>query len=159
MSRSTSLTFRQAVYAQETAQAFVVLLEITHSDLAPPIRVCSGGQNIASGPGGNPFVFYPFELNLPDETTESVPAATITIDNVDRQIIASLRTLASPPTVRIMVVLSSTPSVVEADFPVFKFIEITYDALTITGTISIEDFLLEPFPGDSFVPSLFPGLF
>jgi hypothetical protein len=58
-----------------------------------------------------------------------------------------------------MVVLSSTPNTVEADFPVFKFTEITYDALTITGTISIEDFLLEPFPGDSFVPSLFPGLF
>jgi hypothetical protein len=155
--RSTTLTFRQAVYAQETAQAFIVLIEITHATLSVPIRICSGGQNITSNT--HEFIFYPFELNLPDESTESVPTATLTVDNVDRQIIAALRALDSPPAVRIMVVLSSTPNTVEADFPVFKFTEITYDALTITGTISIEDFLLEPFPGDSFVPSLFPGLF
>ena len=40
-----------------------------------------------------------------------------------------------------------------------KLQNIEYNADTISGDLTIESFMNEPFPGDSFQPSLFPGLF
>jgi hypothetical protein len=155
--RTTSLTFRQAIYAQETNEVFVVLVEIDHADLASPIRVCSNDTDITSN--GNVFTAYPFNIELPSDDEGDMPQARLTIDNVDQSLTASIRTIQSPPSVRIMVVLASAPDVLEVDMPDFVFSNITYDAFTISGTISIESFMNEPFPGDVFTPSQFPGLF
>jgi len=155
--RSTSLTFRQAIYAQETDEVFIVLLEIDHADFASPIRVCNDSTDITSN--GNVYTAYPFEIELPTDEDGDVPQARLIIDNVDRSLTEAIRSIQSPPTVRIMVVLVSDPDTVEIDLPGFVFTNISYDVMTITGTISIENFLNEPFPGDIFTPTQFPGLF
>lgn len=157
MSRTPSLTFRQAVYSQDTEEVFIILLEISHDDLDAPIRICNAGVDITSN--GNQFVYYPFALNLPDDDADSVPQAQLTIDNVDLQQVEAIRSIQSPPSVRIMVVLASTPNTIEVDFSDFIINNIKYDAMTITGTLTIEDFYSEPVPGDYFVPSEFPALF
>jgi hypothetical protein len=154
--RSTSLTFRQAINAQETEQVFIILVEISGTGM-DTIRVCSGGESISSN--GNDYIYYPFSLDLPSDEAEDVPQAKMTIDNVDQSLIEAIRTLARAPSVRIMVVLASDPNQVEVDFSDFIFTDITYDALTISGTISVENFMSEPFPGDYIVPSNFISLF
>ena len=157
MSRSPTLTFRQAINAQNTEEVFLVLLEIAYGSPAQYIRACSGGQNIVSN--GDEYIYYPFDLNLPSDEAENIPQAQLTIDNIDQTLIEAIRNLSAAPTVRLMVVLASAPDTIEVDFADFSFTNISYDALTITGTITVENFLSEPFPGDTFVPSNFVALF
>ncbi len=155
--RTTSFTFRQAVNAPETGAAIIVLVEISGNTLTEPIRVCNDGADIVSN--GHLYVAYPFDITLPDDVEDGAPTARITIDNVDRALTAGIRLLTAPPDVRVMVILADDPDTIEIDFPDFKLSNLSYDALVIEGNITVEDYLNEPFPGDSFLPSTTPGMF
>lgn len=157
MSRTPSLTFLQAINAPETDKVFIVLIEIYDSVSGNTVRVCNNSENITSN--GNVFVAYPFDFIFPDDDDSAVPSCKITIDNVDRSIAYAIRQLTTAPDVRMMLVLADDPDTVELDFPYFKFVSFDYDRLVVEGTLSIESFTSEPFPGDIFAPSTTPGLF
>lgn len=157
LSRTLSQAARQAINAQETEQVFLLLLTIDHDDLAEPIRVVNNTQDITSR--GDPYVAYPFEIALPGEDPESVARVTLRIDNVDRQIVQSLRQVQAPLAVALEVVLASSPDTVEAGPFNMTLVAAEYDALVVTGELAFEDVLNEPFPGHSYIPSEYPGLF
>ena len=157
MSRNVSNSFKSAAFGQQTDEVFLVLLEIDHADLSEPIRVTSDGVQTVSN--GDTFVAYPFELSLPNNPETGISQAQLTIDNVSQDIITSIRNITTPPSVVIQVVLASDPDTTEAEFSGFELKNVSYDALTITGTLTIESFMNEPYPGGSFLPSTFPGLF
>jgi hypothetical protein len=145
------------MYAQETGEAIIPLIEITHDDLTEPIRVARNDQNIVSN--GNTYIGYPFDVAMPGNPAEGAIGARITIDNVDRAIIAALRALTSPPEVKIQIVLLDTPDVVEEEHAYFKLVSAKYTRLVITGTISVRYLGNDAYPVDSFLPSTFPGIF
>lgn len=157
MSRSVSTTAKAALFAPETGEAFLILLTLSHPDLAVPIRVSSDAVNTISR--GDLFIAYPFDLTLPDDEEQRPPRARLVIDNVDRQIVATIRTLQSAPTLLIEIIRASDPNTVEAKFSDFKLFDITYDSQVITADLTLEDFTAEPYPAATFSPSLFPGLF
>lgn len=157
MSRALSLAARRAVNAQETGEVFLMLLTIAHAELEQPIRVVNDGRNCTSR--GHEFIAFPFEISLPGDLEDTLPTVTLTIDNVDRQIVTTLRGIASPPTVSLEVVLASSPDIVEAGPFDMTLKTATYDALTVSGSLAFEDVLNEPFPYDSYLPSNYPGLF
>ena len=157
MSRALSQAAKQAVNAQETDEVFLLLLTLDHADLAQPIRVVNNTENVVSR--GDTYVAYPFEIALPDEDPESVARVTLRIDNVDRQIVQSLRAIQAPLSVALEVVMASAPDTVEAGPFNMTLVAAEYDALTITGELAFEDVLNEPFPGASYIPSEYPGLF
>ncbi len=107
---------------------------------------------------GEPFIHFPFRVTLPDDTEEAV-RATLEIDNVDRQIVQAVRSISSPPTVTLEVVLASTPDVVEAGPFVFELQGARYDAAVVRGELAFEPILDLAVPGDVMSPGLFPGLF
>lgn len=155
--RNTSATFRAAVNAQETGEVFIVLVEIDHADMADPVRLSSDAVDTTSN--GAVYTAYPFDITLPDDPEEGITRARITIDNIHREQINWIRNLASSPTLTISIVLASDPDTVEAQYGNFELTNVQYDALTITGDLGITSFMGEPYPGDSFLPSKFPGLF
>lgn len=157
MSRSTSLTFREAVFASETEDAFLILLEIDHADLTSPIRVVNNTESVIFN--NNTYIGYPFRLELPSDSPDNIPSATLTIDNVDKILADAINNLNTSPTITFYIVSTAALDGPEATFSGFKFVEATYDSLTITITLSIENFFNEPFPGDYFTPGRFPGLF
>jgi len=148
---------RQAVNAQETNEVFLLLLTLDHEDLAEPIRVVNNTEDVTSR--GMTFVAYPFEIALPDEDPESVARVSLRIDNVDREIVRNLRAIQAPLSVALEVVMASSPDTVEAGPFNMTLVAAEYDALTVTGELAFEDVLNEPFPGQSYVPSEYPGLF
>lgn len=156
MPRTVSTPMRAAAFAQETGEAPLVLLTIDHPDLAAPIRVTSDAVDTVSR--SETYVAFPFRVALPDDTEEAA-RAQLEIDNVDRQIVQALRSIASPPTVRLEVVLASTPDLVEAGPFDFQLEEARYDALVVSGELAFEPVLDLAVPGDSMSPGLFPGLF
>ena len=157
MSRNVSATARAAINAQQTGEAFLILLTISHPNIDPPIRVTSDGVNTISR--GETFIAYPFEVTLPDDRDDQVVRASLRVDNVGREIATALRSIDSPPQVTLEVVLGSSPDTVEAGPFDFTLRGATYDALTVTGDLVFEDILNEPIPGDAMTPANFPGLF
>ncbi len=157
MSRNITLSTRQALYAPETSEAFLILLTLSHEALTEPLRVTSDAVITLSR--GNSFVPFPFELSLPDDDDNRTPRAHLVIDNIDRQIVAAVRSLTSSPSVLIEIVRAAEPETVEAAFTDFRLTDVTYDSQVVAGNLTLEDFTTEPFPAASFSPSLFPGLF
>jgi hypothetical protein len=98
-------------------------------------------------------------LKLPDDTDAGPGEMTIEIDNVHRDYTATIRSIYSPVTVTVELVMDNTLDTVEAQWPEFLLTDIEYDASVITGTMKMETLEREPFPAGTFAPSYFPGLF
>jgi hypothetical protein len=156
MSRSLSTVAKRAAFASQTEQVFLLLLTITHPTM-PAIRVVNNTETIVSN--GETFVAFPFEINLPDMHEDRQPYMQLRISNVDRQIVQAIRTLTSPPLVRVDVVVASQPDTIEATFPDFSLRSVDYDALMVEGRLTLDDILSEPYPSGSMNPQDFPGLF
>lgn len=157
MSRAAlSALFKASAFSQETDQIYLCFLSIAHSSITT-IRVVNNGENVDSG--GNTYIGYPFEINLPNDTDENVPDITLQIDNIDRQIVQAVRSVTGPPTVSIFIALQSTPNTIEIGPINMTLREVNYDSLVVSGVICPEDILNESFPGDFFVPATFPALF
>jgi len=145
--RSLSSAAKAALTFQETGEIYLMLLTIQHPALIPSLYF------------GNTYLAWPFQVALPEEREDTVPTIQIVIDNIDRRIMAGIRSLPTAPTVLLEVVLASSPDTVEAGPFNFTLRGVDYDALTITGTLSPEDILNEPFPQYTYSPASFPGLF
>lgn len=167
MARSVSLNFLRAVNAQETDELPVVLLTITHPDLEDgPARLCSSGFRIQQEPllyglysRGLRYVALPFTTVLPDDKEDSAPVAKLSIDNVDRELVALLRSTTTPAEVGMEIVLASSPDDVEIEFPPFDLVNAEYDDVAVTITLAIDALATEPYPSGTFDPASFPGLF
>ena len=155
--KSVSSLFKQAAFAPETDQALLLCLTIDHADLAEPIRVVNDGVDLVRSAGT--FLAYPFRIALPFDRDDELPRVVLSIDNVDRSIVLTVRSLSSPPSITLEAVLSDSPDTVEVSLPDFVLKSATYDKLTVEGELSFEDILNEPYPGGTFRPALFPGMF
>lgn len=169
MSRNVSDRFREAAFAPETGEVIVVLLTISHGGLSAPIRISSDPtqrldettEDVIYGTisRGNEYIFFPFDINLPTDEAEAAPQATITVDNIRQEITEAIRSISTPPAVTIDIVLAETPDTIEASFPEFDMVNVTYDSLTVTGVLTLDSLATEPYPADRFNPAYFPGLF
>lgn len=164
MSRDVSLDFIAAVNAQETDEAFIVLVTIEHPDLPDPVYLNNSGANLESRAnlGLGPFLACPFEPTLSDDSDDRPPQAKLIIDNIDRALVATIREAAAggvAPVVTLELVKASDPDVVEAAFTDFEMREVTYNSLTIEATLTLESLFKEPACGYGFTPTYFSGLF
>lgn len=148
--------FRQAAFAQETDQVFLVLLQIDHPDIEP-IRVVNNFTNVTSN--GLEYIGFPFDIELPQDTEDALPQVQVTICNVDRQIVQAVRSLEGPPSMTLSVILASDPNAIQAGPYTLTLRECNYDSMAVTATIIPEDVLSEAYPGDFFTPAKFPGIF
>ncbi len=109
---------------------------------------------------GQDFVFLPMTVGLPSEQDTGVGTCTLTLRYVTREAIELIRTqLRQPTQVKIELVLSGSPSTVEAVFPGFYITGATYSTETINFELTMINLAREPFPCYSFIPMYFPGLF
>src|SRR3990167_2193641 len=157
MARTLPLFASRALMAGQTDEAFLLLLTISHADLATPIRVSSDAVNTVSN--GETFIPFPFSLSLPDEVTDSPPSVRLSIDNVDRTIMGTIREIDTPLSIRLEVVAASSPDDVLAGPFDFSLRQADGDAASISGELRFEDVLNEPSPAGKFTPAVAPGLF
>jgi hypothetical protein len=156
MARSLSSTAIASANAQQTDEVWLVLLTIAHPSLATPIRVVNNNESIVSR--GQTYQWFPFEIELPGEDVDSPSRARLRIDNVDRTIVNTIRSISTPPTVTLEVVLASAPNVVEVSFSGLSLREVDYDAMSVTGELVFESIFTEPVTL-TMTPARFPGLF
>lgn len=168
VSRSLSSTFRQALYAQQTGEVVAVLMTFTHPDLADPIRLSTDPtQRLSTSPEitygtvsrGDEYTFVPIAVVLSGEDSESAPQASLEIDNTSLDLINLVRSLTAPATAKLEIVLASDPDTVEISFPAMTVGSADYDENAVRFRLEVDGLFSEPFPGTSFSPSMFPGLF
>lgn len=156
MSRTLSSRAIASQNALQTDEVWLVLLTIAHPSLTTPIRVVNNNEAITSR--GNSFVAFPFEIVLPSQDPENVPKATLRIDNVDRSVVNTVRSITSAPTITLEVVLASAPDTVEISFTNLILKDVKYDANTVEGDLYFENIFTEPVTL-TMTPNRFPGLF
>jgi hypothetical protein len=108
---------------------------------------------------GSDFIFLPMEIGLPTEEEAQAPRCSITLHDVTRYVTPIIRTITAPPPIKMELVLSKTPNIVEVSFDGFYINSFTYNANSVTASLSMIDLEREPFPAHSFTPRYFPGMF
>lgn len=156
MSRTFTATAIRELLAQNSGEVFLVLLTLAHSAMST-IRVVGNTVGVTSR--GNAYAAYPFEIDLPRDLSDQLPQARLTISNVDRMLIDELRAIATPIAVTMEIIAASAPDAVEVGPYTFDLIRAEYGLEQITGTLSFEPILSEPYPADLFDPKRFAGLF
>jgi hypothetical protein len=159
---------RREADREESADNLVVFLTVTHKTLTDPIRVVS--DPVDHTLGGAVFTGFQFDISILTDT-EDAPFAQLRIQNADRRIGEALRSLDTPPKIRLEVISGS-----EFDQTVDPRAEIgtaarTYvadellltavdaDALFVTGRLQARDYARELWPGRMATQEFFPGLF
>jgi len=157
MSRTLSGPAVAGLMAQQTAEVYLELLTITHDDLAAPLYFVNNTTNVTSR--GNEYIAFPYKLILPQDSEETMPRTTLQIDNVDRQIVDTIRSISSPPSLSIEIVLASSPDTVELEALGMRLEQAKYDVMEVTGALVFEDILSQAFPSHRFDPSTTPAIF
>lgn len=149
----------QSLIARNSPDAWLILVTIDHENLPAPVRVVNDSQNVISR--GNEWLAYAFDLTLADDSLESQPQISFTLDNVDRFLTDQLRAITSPASFTLEVIRSGDPDVVEMSIEDLILRRVEWDAATINGSIELEDVFSAAFPsaGGTINPRQYPGLF
>ena len=148
MANAVSAALKKAIYSQNTERVFIMLVEINHARLTEPIRMTTDGK--ATTHGGETYDPFPFKVTLPDDRDRSLPTAQLVIPNLDLTVIELIRSVDSPPDVKLTLVLDDDTDRVERGPWNLKLQNVVYDVGEIKGTLSPVSLLSEPFPGPVF---------
>lgn len=134
------------------------LLEISHPQLAQPIRVVNDTQDLVSG--GHSFTGMGFRVALPDDFAQQMPRAQIAIDNVGRELTQWLEASngGAGAQVRMMQVMRDAPDLLEADVTL-DLINVKQNALQVSGDLGFEDTLNQPGLIATYRPDNTPSIF
>lgn len=173
MSRLTSMSPNalKAVFSPDADDDLIILLTIynplNESEVIARLadgftkRISETESEVLYGVTSNGFdyTFLPMEISLPSEDEAQAPRCSIVMHDVTRHLTPVIRTITSPPKIKLELVLTKTPDVVEVSFSDFYINAFTYNADTVTADLAMIDYEREPFPMHSFTPRYFPGMF
>jgi hypothetical protein len=108
--------------------------------------------------GGNVYIPEPFKIVLPNSSEDSPPIARLTLDNVTRTLVESIREIEGPIQLELVVVLAGSPDVVEIGPLDFEVRQVRWGA-TLECDLTYEPILARAVPAEVFRPGSFPGLF
>lgn len=165
--RSLSLTARQALYAEETDEVGVVLVTITHPDLPEVIRLSSDPtERLTTEPltygtrsQGQTYQFVLMSALVPSDPQDGHGKASLVFENVDADMAAVIRSILTPATVDMFVVLASAPDDIEAEYLGLYGVKGSYTDETVTLDISREPMTSKGFPSGRMTRARCPGLF
>lgn len=142
----------------------VYLLEITHSQLAVPVRVVRDTQNLTRYSGSPPeaetYVALAFDISLPDDISGQLPRAPLKIDNIGRELTQWLDASngGQGAQVRVMQVMRDDPDTLEYDVTL-DLLDVKQNGAFVIGQLGYENTLALPALVASYRPDNTPGVF
>ncbi len=157
MPKNYSANFKKKT-GSTAGQEALYLLEITHPQLAVPVRVVRDAQNIVSN--GNEFIACWFDVQLPTDLENALPQAPIKVDNVGKELVQWLEASdgGKGAQVRVMQIMRDAPDVLEADMTL-DLLQVRQNGAFVMGQIGYEDTLNLPALAAHFRPDNTPGIF
>lgn len=157
--RTLSATALRALAHSETSGLFPFLLEIDHSSLAAPIRIVNNNANLTYG--GNVYTAFPFRFDMPDENEDGMANARLTVCNVDRTMVETIRNLTGRPTVSVVAAFyfnEGSPVFEQVAAWEFVLANVVYNKSTVSGELIYEDRLSVNVPAHHMTANYFPGV-
>lgn len=168
-------TLSQAIKeAYASAPSNVVIyhtLELFHPAFSSPIRVVRDYYDLTAtleataphNPGATvTFVGFNFDFTRPEVSPDGVPQITITLDNVDRAIVANVEaalTTTDLVTVTYREYLSSDLTVPQNSPPItMTIMSVTADMFKVTAIATFPNLMNKRFPLKEYSSEVFPGL-
>ncbi len=168
MPRNITPEVRADLQSQASPHAILGFLTITHRNLPDPIRVVSDPLDFVVD--GQTYIGCPFEFQLLTDEDQA-PTTTLRVQNVDRRIGEAIRTVTDRAQVTLEARstadfdLSVVPRVEIASVaPIYAFrhfdlMDVTVNAIEVSGTLALRDYSAEPWPGKRATMSRAPALF
>jgi len=150
-------TFKQEAFKQSTDEVILELLTISHEDFSSDLRLVRNNENIVSQ--GDTFIASQFDLTWPQDREGEAPRASLKHQNISRELVAVIRGIRTPPSITMQVILASDPNTVQFEVTGMVIGKMDYDANTIQFELTFEIFSQTQFPGKTFNPAKWTGLF
>lgn len=150
--------FLDTVYARSSSTPILTLLE---ADLDGEMKYyVNDNQSTTSSVSGSSQVYQPagFAIALPEDTAEGTPTATLDFDAGDIQMVRDLRAANSRIILRLWVVLSDDPNVIEFGPAVYESTDFSVSGTAVSVTLEVEPILNVQVPGLRYTPQVFPAL-
>lgn len=153
-----SSNFKKEVNKVSGGDVRVILLEINHEELSEPIRVVNDKQDIVSN--GDTYLALAFNITLPDDPEAGLPRASISIDNVSKDLMFWLEQSdgARGATATIRQVLRSDPNTIESEVTL-NLTNISANSYQVSGQLGYDDILNMSANPFCYRPENAPGLF
>lgn len=165
MSRNLTARTWEAILSQETMDPFVLLLTISakYAGNWSCIYLTNNSEdllsNVQDGSTVHNYIAFPFQITLPRAEPGKISQVQLSVTNVSRELIDYIRNVEEAMVVNLYVINAEEPNVIVAQHLNYTWRGLQYNASTITGTISLEDYLSKSYPAELMTPSNFPGLF
>ena len=156
--KNYSTTFIETVTALEGSEFPLDLVEITHADLATPLRVVNDREDVVHN--GDTFIAMGFEITKPDEPEHGNPQAQLVIDNVGKELVSWLEIAdwSQQTSVRLIQILRSDPNTVQWDTTLGMH-DIKLSSTKVFGTLSFDNLFGLPAVPVVYSPQVAVGLF
>lgn len=168
MRRNIPSSLRRVLDLQESGEAIIGFLTISHASLATSIRVAGDGVDYLWL--GETWIGFPFKFALLSDG-EGAPRTQIEVQNVDRKIGDALRAITSPARVQIDILAASefdqgadpraplgTPLVAYSAKYLF-LVNVSVNALAVTGDLVSWDYTQDTWPGRRATQERCPALY
>lgn len=158
MPTAYSAAWRRTVNALSAAERPLLLLEITHADLAEPIRVVNDSQDLTSN--GELFVGLAFHAELPSDLEQGMPRARLVVDNVGKELVGWLEASngGQGARCRMLQMLRSDPDTIEWEVTL-DLTNLIVTPMTVSGDLGYDDLLNRAGIPFTYRPETAPGLF
>lgn len=137
---------------------FITLLE-----LIPPagsgvstLYLCNDNTDVQIS--NQTYTAYPFEVPMIDDAPGGIKTPTLVIDNTDRQIVLTLRSILQAATCRVKIVWMSDYSTV-IDWCTYKIRKVNYNIQVVSASLTLAFLPNDAMPAHIVDPGNAPGAF
>lgn len=135
----------------------VTLLTLDHTSFAQPYRFTDNNEDVVYS--ANTYLTFPFKFTLPDNA-EGLPNSTLTISNVDRRLIADIRSLQGQIdcTAYIVRLTATTPELIAGPI-LLKMLGVVWNAQELQFDLGLSvQYINTKATKGNFNPRTAPGL-
>jgi len=157
MARVISDTVKAHLYALNTDEPFLVLLEVDEPTLAEPIRLVA--NSLAITHDGDVYLPMWFEVGLPEDDGESLGETTLVIDNIDRAVGDAVRSVSGRPTALMSLVSETDWDEVLAGPFDLEIEQVEISQTTATATAIAPEGLFNWYPFQVRTQTTEPGIY
>jgi len=154
--RELSQTVISQIYSQDIDGVYTWLIEISHESLE---TLYLNNDNVDLVANGNTYTAFPFSVIPAKDGEDSLPQARLSFSNIGLDLVERIRSITTPLTINLKLVLSSDPTDVQVEIPTMKARGVSYDDDRIDYTLVYDDILSVSIPSYTYNPLEYGGLF